>query len=77
MEVTARDYQKATQVPAAFVAEQAQAVSAAQHAWGEARAANDFAAFLPHLERVIGLRRQYVLLFSTGRPSLRHPAGRL
>jgi carboxypeptidase Taq len=64
--VTARDYQKATQVPAAFVAEQAQAVSAAQHAWGEARAANDFAAFLPHLERVIGLRRQYVSFFPKG-----------
>ena len=30
--VTARDYRKATQVPATFVAEQAEAVSAAQHA---------------------------------------------
>ena len=30
--VTARDYQKATQVPAAFVAELAQVVSASQHA---------------------------------------------
>jgi carboxypeptidase Taq len=64
--VTARDYRKATQVPAAFVAEQAQVVSAAQHAWGEARAASDFAAFLPHLEKVIALKRQYVTFFPAG-----------
>jgi len=61
--VTARDYAKATQVPAAFVAEQAQVVSAAQHAWGEARARDDFAAFTPHLARVIDLKRQYVKFF--------------
>jgi carboxypeptidase Taq len=64
--VTARDYRKATQVPASFVAEQAQVVSAAQHAWGEARGASSFAAFLPHLERVIALKRQYVSFFPPG-----------
>ena len=64
--VTARDYRKATQVPAAFVAEQAQVVSAAQHAWGDARAASSFAAFLPHLEKVIALKRQYVTFFPPG-----------
>ena len=56
--VTARDYRKATQVPAAYVAEHAHVVSAAQHAWGDARQANDFAAFQPHLEKVIALKRQ-------------------
>jgi carboxypeptidase Taq len=64
--VTTRDYRKATQVPAAFVAEQAQVVSASQHAWGDARATNDFAAFQPHLEKVIALKRQYVAFFPTG-----------
>ncbi len=64
--VTARDYRKATQVPAAFVAEHAQVVSAAQHAWGEARAASDYAAFQPHLEKVIALKRQYVGFFPAG-----------
>lgn len=64
--VTARDYQKAARVPASFVAEQAQVVSAAQHAWGDARARNDFAAFLPHLEKVIALKRQYVAFFPEG-----------
>ena len=67
--VTARDYRKATQVPASFVAEQAQVVSAAQHAWGEARAASSFASFLPHLEKVIALKRQYVTFF----PPAAHP----
>jgi len=67
--VTARDYRKATQVPATFVAEQAEAVSAAQHAWSEARARNDLALFRPHLERVIALKRQYVSFF----PPADHP----
>jgi len=64
--VTARDYRKATQVPAAYVAEHAQVVSAAQHAWGDARQASDFAAFRPHLEKVIALKRQYVSFFPGG-----------
>ena len=67
--VTARDYRKATQVPAAYVAEHAHVVSAAQHAWGDARQANDFAAFQPHLEKVIALKRQYVGFF----PGSVHP----
>lgn len=64
--VTARDYRKATQVPAAFVAEHAEVISASQHAWGEARAASDFAAFLPHLKKVVALKRQYVSFFPKG-----------
>ena len=61
--VTRRDFDKATRVPSDFVAEQARVVSAAQHAWGEARAASDFAAFKPHLQRIIELKRQYVTFF--------------
>ena len=64
--VTARDYRKATQVPAAYVAEHAEVVSAAQQAWGDARQASDFAAFRPHLEKVIALKRQYVGFFPGG-----------
>ena len=60
MAVTARDYGKAAQVQATFVAEVAEAVSNAQHAWGKARAKSDFALLCPHLERVIVLKRQYV-----------------
>src|SRR5207302_9706420 len=67
--VAARDNRKATQVPAAFVAEQAEAVSAAQHSWSAARAKNDFASFRPLLERVIALKRQYINFF----PPADHP----
>ena len=67
--VTARDYDKATKVPPRYVAEHARVVSAAQHAWGEARATSNFAAFLPHLQRVVELKREYVSFF----PPAAHP----
>ena len=67
--VTARDYHKAVRVPAAFVAEQAQAVSAAQHALIAARARSDYAAFRPHLETLIALKRRYIGFF----PPRDHP----
>ena len=67
--VTARDYRKATKVPAGFVAEHALAVSAAQHAWGEARSASDFSHFQPHLKRIIDLKKRYVTFF----PPADHP----
>jgi carboxypeptidase Taq len=67
--VTARDYGKATRVPASFVAEQAKVTSAAQHAWQKARAESDFSAFAPHLSRVVTLKREYVSFF----PPAAHP----
>ena len=69
IEVTARDYHRAKQVPADFVAEQAQAVSAAQHAWIEARSRSDYAHFRPHLEKLIELKRRYIGFF----PPQAHP----
>jgi carboxypeptidase Taq len=67
--VTARDYAKARNVPPEFVEEQAQVVSAAQHAWVQARAASDFRQFQPHLEKVIDLKRRFVAFF----PPAAHP----
>jgi carboxypeptidase Taq len=64
--VTAHEYDKALRVPADFVAEQAQVVSAAQHAWAAARQQSDFAAFQPHLEKVVELKRRYVGFFPPG-----------
>src|SRR6185369_13994691 len=69
VEVTARDYEKATKVPASFVAEFAEAVSAGQQAWGQARANSDFPAFKPYLEKIVALRRRYVTFF----PPAEHP----
>jgi carboxypeptidase Taq len=67
--VTARDFRKATRVPPAFVAEHARVVSAAQHAWVEARAQSDFPAFEPHLQKIVDLKKQYVSFF----PAPVHP----
>jgi carboxypeptidase Taq len=67
--VTARDYDKLTRVPAAFVAEHAAAISAAQHVWSQARSAADFAMFAPRLEEVLALKRRYVTFF----PPADHP----
>src|SRR5687768_9413965 len=67
--ITAREYDKATRVPADFVAEHAIVVSAAQHEWARARAASDFALFWPHLQKVIDLKKRYVTFF----PPADHP----
>jgi carboxypeptidase Taq len=67
--VVARDYARATQVPADFVAEHAAVISAAQHVWAEARTRSDFATFAPHLEKVVELKRRYVSFF----PAAEHP----
>ena len=67
--VTARDFEKATRVPADFVAEHAATVSTAQHVWAEARARADFQLFAPHLQKVVDLKRRYVTFF----PPADHP----
>jgi carboxypeptidase Taq len=61
--VTAHDFEKARRVPANFVAEQAQAVSAAQQAWIEARSRSDYGHFKPHLEKIIDLKKRYIAFF--------------
>lgn len=53
-----RAYDRAVKLPARLVSERAEACALAQAAWEEARPRNDFAAFLPHLERVLSLTRE-------------------
>lgn len=53
-----RDHTRATKLPSALVAELAATESRAQQAWAAARAASDFAAFRPWLERMIVLQQQ-------------------
>ena len=69
VDVTERDYRKALRVPGTFVAEHSRVVSASQHAWERARAASDFPAFEPHLQRVLELKHEYVGFF----PPTAHP----
>lgn len=53
-----RDYIKAVKLPSSFIEEFAKATSAATHAWAEAKGKNDFKAFQPHLEKIVGLNRK-------------------
>ncbi|MBV1867334.1 MAG: carboxypeptidase M32 [Marinosulfonomonas sp.] len=53
-----RGYQRNVKIPAALAGEIARVTSMAQGIWAEARAAEDFAAFAPTLERVVGLRQE-------------------
>ena len=53
-----RDYARKRRLPADLVADLAEAAAAGQHAWKKARAEDDFAAFAPHLQRLLDLNRQ-------------------
>jgi carboxypeptidase Taq len=64
--VTRRDYEKAVRVPPELTGEMRRSATIAIAAWGPAKAANDFAALLPHLERNLELRRRYVDCFPDG-----------
>ena len=66
--VTRREWEKARRVPAELRAEIARVTSIAEHAWEDARERSDFASFLPHLERVIELKRRYIDCFDAEHP---------
>ncbi len=61
--VARRDYEKASRVPGELRAEIARAASHGQQVWSDARARNDFARFLPALERNVELKLRYVDCF--------------
>ncbi len=52
------DHDRAVRLPASLVEEIAATASTAQHEWAAARAASDFARFLPWLEKTVDLCRQ-------------------
>jgi carboxypeptidase Taq len=57
--VARRDYEKATRVPADFVARWSAMGSASYDAWTRARPADDFAAMRPHLEKALDFSRRF------------------
>jgi carboxypeptidase Taq len=61
--VVRRDWQKACKVPADLRAEMARASSLALPVWVAARQNDDFASFLPALERNLELRQRYIACF--------------
>lgn len=69
IKVSARDYNKETQVPSEFIAEFAQTTAVAQQAWAEARATSNFSIFQSHLEKIVDLNHRYISFF----PPAEHP----
>jgi carboxypeptidase Taq len=70
--VTRRDWEKARRVPTELRADITRTSSLAEHAWVKAREDSDFAAFLPHLERNVELKRRYADCFE-GFEGFEHP----
>ncbi|HEY2543747.1 MAG TPA: carboxypeptidase M32 [Gaiellaceae bacterium] len=62
--VARRDYEKAVRVPPELQAELERAGSLGYRAWLHAREENDFSIMLPHFERNLALRREYVACFA-------------
>ena len=60
---TRRDWEKSRRVPAELAAEMVGAAADAHDVWAKARQDDDFALFLPHLERAVELKRRYVDCF--------------
>ncbi len=67
--VAARNYDKATRVPAEFVAEMAVVTTQAFEAWVQARKGSNFSLFQPHLEKVVEMVKKYIAFF----PPSDHP----
>ena len=63
VKVTRRRYDKATKVPSAMVAEQAELVSMGNQAWQEARSKSEFSIFEPHLVKLLDWSRRFAELF--------------
>ena len=61
--VTRRDWEKQRRVPTELRVELTRAAALGNEVWIEARATNDFARFLPALERNLELKRRYVECF--------------
>jgi carboxypeptidase Taq len=61
--VTRRDWEKQRRVPTELRTEMVRSAALGNQVWIKARAENDFASFLPALERNLDLKRRYVECF--------------
>lgn len=64
-----RHYDRATKLPKTLVAALAKTATHAQRHWAEARAKNNFAHFLPWLEKMIALKRDQAECLRDGGPA--------
>lgn len=58
LRVVRRDYDQATKLPTELVTEITRVTSVAQEEWAKARAADDYPAFAPWLEKIVDLQRR-------------------
>ena len=65
-----RDFDRRTALPRRLVEELSRVTTLAQRAWTDARKAADFAAFRPHLEDVVALKREEAAAVAAARPDL-------
>jgi carboxypeptidase Taq len=63
IQVTSREYSRATRVPPEHVSEFRQATTRGFKAWQEAREQSDYSIFKPHLEKLVSLQRRYANYF--------------
>ena len=63
VKVAKRNFDKQAKVPSEFVAEFARETTVAQSVWEKAKGASDFVMFLPNLEHLVELRREYADFF--------------
>jgi len=61
-----RDYDRVTKLPSEFVREKALLTSRAYHVWAEARAKNDFASYVPLLEKHLELAQREAAYLGRG-----------
>ncbi|HEY6963543.1 MAG TPA: carboxypeptidase M32 [Gaiellaceae bacterium] len=64
--VAARDWEKASKVPADLRAEMSRSASLANQVWVDARKNNDFGSFLPTLRKNLDLAKRYIDCFDPG-----------
>jgi carboxypeptidase Taq len=64
IKVAKRDYEQAVKVPPEFTAEFAKVTTVAFGAWAEARGADDFSKFQPHLGKIVDLAHQFIEYFA-------------
>ncbi len=57
LEMTWRDWRRATALPVEFVGELTRLTAEAQHVWEQARRRNDFGLLAPYLEKIISMKR--------------------
>ena len=63
LRTTRRDWSKARRIPAELAAEMVMAAAEGHDIWAKAREEDDYASFMPHLEKTIELKRRYVDCF--------------